>query len=101
MDVFNSSVNVYIKLTIMAGGRVPRGLVDLTARTTYSMIDQKPKTPRQMGRRVLPIRLGACTNTGTVTSHFFILGASHLMINPRCVVGDWQSSHQPVNRAAT
>lgn len=39
-------------------------------------------------------------NTGTVISHFFISGASRLIIfYPRRVIGDWQSSssHQPVN----
>jgi len=47
MDVFNNSVDAYTNLTIMAGGRVPRGLVDLTARTAYSTINQEPKTPHE------------------------------------------------------
>ena len=47
MDVFNNSVDAYSNLTISAGSRVPRNLVDLTARTGYSMIKQKPKTPHE------------------------------------------------------
>ena len=31
----------------MAGARVSQGLVDLTARTGYSMVNQKPNTPHE------------------------------------------------------
>jgi polyamine oxidase len=47
MDAFNNSVDAYTNLTILAGSRVPRSLVDLTARTGYSVINQKPKTPHE------------------------------------------------------
>ena len=47
MDVFNNSVDAYTNLTILAGSRVPRSLVDLTARTGYSVINQKPKTSHE------------------------------------------------------
>ncbi|KAI0299064.1 amine oxidase [Multifurca ochricompacta] len=46
-DVFNKSVEAYTNLTVAAGARVPDSLVDLTARTGYSLINQKPKTPHE------------------------------------------------------
>jgi polyamine oxidase len=45
--VINNSVDAYVNLTIMAGARVSQGLVDLTARTGYSVINQKLKTPHE------------------------------------------------------
>lgn len=47
LGVFNDSIDAYTDLTIAAGARVPPSLVDLTARTGYSLIDQKPKTPHE------------------------------------------------------
>lgn len=47
LEVFNNSVDAYTNLTVAAGARVPRSLVDLTARTGYSLINQKPKTPHE------------------------------------------------------
>ncbi|KAI0299063.1 amine oxidase [Multifurca ochricompacta] len=47
LDVFNNSVDAFTNLTVAAGARVPQSLVDLTARTGYSLMDQKPKTPQE------------------------------------------------------
>lgn len=65
-DVFNASVNDYLKLvssagkpylagsthmpemTMISGDRVPKQLVDMTARSGYSMIGSKPLTRYQM-----------------------------------------------------
>jgi polyamine oxidase len=47
LDVFNESVDAYTNLTVEAGARVDQNLVDLTARTGYSLIGQKPKKPHE------------------------------------------------------
>ena len=47
MDVFNESVDAYTNLTIEARVRVDQNLVDLTARTGYCLIGQKPKMPHE------------------------------------------------------
>ena len=47
-DIFEESEKAYANLTVAAGARVDRNLVDTTARTGYGMIDVKPKTPHEM-----------------------------------------------------
>ena len=47
-DVFDAAVDAYTNLTVAAGARVSRRLVDGTARTGYSLIDAKPLTPQEM-----------------------------------------------------
>lgn len=44
-DIFNESGDVYDELTVVAGARVEQQLVDLTARSGYSLIGSKPMTP--------------------------------------------------------
>ncbi|KZT69427.1 amine oxidase [Daedalea quercina L-15889] len=48
LDIFNDSDDQYDDLTVNAGARVQRQLVDLTARAGYSLIGAKPKTPADM-----------------------------------------------------
>jgi len=43
VDVFNASVDAYVNLTIIAGNRVPRNLVDITSRTAYTLIKAQPR----------------------------------------------------------
>ena len=45
--MFNESVDAYTNITIEAGARVDQNLVDLTARTGYSLIGQNPKPPHE------------------------------------------------------
>ncbi|KAF9806856.1 hypothetical protein IEO21_08503 [Rhodonia placenta] len=45
LDTFDQSADVYNKLTVVAGARVDQQLVDLTARSGYSLIGSKPMTP--------------------------------------------------------
>ncbi|KAI0270548.1 amine oxidase [Gloeopeniophorella convolvens] len=47
LDVFHRAVDEYTSLTAAAGERVSLELVDLTARTGYSLIGAKPKTARE------------------------------------------------------
>ncbi|CCM00964.1 uncharacterized protein FIBRA_03012 [Fibroporia radiculosa] len=47
LDVFNDSSNEYTTLTVAAGARVQRQLVDLNARSGYSLIGSKPQTPAE------------------------------------------------------
>jgi len=47
LDVFNKSSDAYTNLTIAAGARVRRSLIDLTVRTGYSLINERPKTPHE------------------------------------------------------
>jgi len=47
LDVFNDSGNEYDELTVVAGARVQKSLVDTTARTGYSLIGSKPMTPAE------------------------------------------------------
>lgn len=44
LDIFNESGDAYVNLTIAAGARVTRKLVDGTARTGYSLINAKSRT---------------------------------------------------------
>ncbi|PCH42978.1 amine oxidase [Wolfiporia cocos MD-104 SS10] len=44
-DTFNESGDGYDTLTVAAGARVAKKLVDMTARTGYSLIGAKPQTP--------------------------------------------------------
>ncbi|OJT14243.1 Polyamine oxidase [Trametes pubescens] len=48
LDVLNESVDAYTNLTIAAGARVDKGLVDGTARTGYSLLGAKSRTPQVM-----------------------------------------------------
>ncbi|GBE87489.1 hypothetical protein BKA93DRAFT_895621 [Sparassis latifolia] len=48
LDVFNDSSDEYTTLTVVAGARVPKKQVDLTARAGYWLIDAKPRTPAEM-----------------------------------------------------
>ncbi|KAF9791877.1 amine oxidase, partial [Thelephora terrestris] len=47
-DLFDAYEEAYSNLTIAAGARVDLNLVDTTARTGYSIIDVKPRTPHEM-----------------------------------------------------
>ncbi|KZT05264.1 amine oxidase [Laetiporus sulphureus 93-53] len=46
-DIFNDSDDYFTTLTVVAGERVQKQLVDLTARSGYSLIDAKPMTPAE------------------------------------------------------
>ncbi|KAI0351674.1 amine oxidase [Trametes cingulata] len=48
VDVFDESGDAYTNLTIAAGARVSKRLVDATARTGYSLIGAKSRTPQAM-----------------------------------------------------
>ncbi|KZV70596.1 amine oxidase [Peniophora sp. CONT] len=48
LDTFYKSVDAFVNLTIAAGKRVPRGLVDATARHGYSVVGAKPRTPHEI-----------------------------------------------------
>ncbi|KAI0668914.1 amine oxidase [Trametes maxima] len=48
LDVFNDSTDAYTNLTIAAGTRVDKQLVDGTARTGYSLIGAKSQSPQAM-----------------------------------------------------
>ncbi len=48
LDVLKNAMDSFAKLTIAAGARLPRNLVDLSARAGYALIGQKPKTPHEM-----------------------------------------------------
>lgn len=47
-DIFTEYEDAYTDLTIAAGARVDKGLVDTTARTGYGLIDVSPKTAHEM-----------------------------------------------------
>ncbi|TCD63141.1 hypothetical protein EIP91_005900 [Steccherinum ochraceum] len=47
LDIFNDSIDQFTNLTIAAGARVDKRLVDLSSRTGYSMVGAKPKTPQE------------------------------------------------------
>jgi len=47
-DIFDEYEEAYANLTVAAGARVDRNLVDTTARTGYGIIDVKPRTPHEM-----------------------------------------------------
>lgn len=46
LDVFNTSIDQLTDVIIGAGDRVNRQLADLPARTGYSLIGAKPKSPQ-------------------------------------------------------
>jgi len=46
--IFEQSETDYFDLTIAAGARAEKNLVDTTARTGYGLIGVKPKTPHEM-----------------------------------------------------
>ncbi|OBZ77250.1 Polyamine oxidase [Grifola frondosa] len=48
LDVFKASVDHYTALTVAAGGRVTQNLVDTTARTGYSLVGAKERTPHAL-----------------------------------------------------
>ncbi|CAL1697874.1 unnamed protein product [Somion occarium] len=48
LDQFDASSDDFTNLTIVAGARVDKKLVDLSSRTGYSLIGSKPKTPQAM-----------------------------------------------------
>ena len=48
LDEFNLSIDQYTNLTVVAGARVAKQLVDTTARTGYSLIGAKSTTPQAM-----------------------------------------------------
>ncbi|OBZ74427.1 Polyamine oxidase [Grifola frondosa] len=48
LDIFDASVDQYDDLTVVAGARVSQNLVDTTARTGYSLIGAKSRTPQAM-----------------------------------------------------
>ena len=48
IDVFNDAGDAYGELTVAAGARVDRKLVDGTARTGYSLIKSKARTAQAM-----------------------------------------------------
>lgn len=47
-NLFDEYEEAYTDLTVVAGARVDLNLVDTTARTGYSIIDVKPRTPQEM-----------------------------------------------------
>jgi len=47
-DIFDEYEEAYGELTVAAGARVEKNLVDTTARTGYGLIGVKPKTPQEM-----------------------------------------------------
>ena len=47
-DIFEDYENDYFDLTVAAGARVDKNLVDTTARTGYGLIDVKPQTAHEM-----------------------------------------------------
>jgi len=47
-DIFEEYEDAYADLTVAAGARVDKGLVDTTARTGYGLIDVNPKTAHEM-----------------------------------------------------
>ncbi|KAI0032339.1 amine oxidase, partial [Vararia minispora EC-137] len=48
LTTFYNAVEAFMNLTIAAGKRVPRGLVDATARHGYSIIGSRPRTPHEV-----------------------------------------------------
>ncbi|KAI0752122.1 amine oxidase [Fomes fomentarius] len=48
IDIFNESGDAYVNLTIAAGARVTRKLVDGTARTGYSLINAQSRTAQAL-----------------------------------------------------
>ncbi|EIW56720.1 amine oxidase [Trametes versicolor FP-101664 SS1] len=48
LDLFDESADAYTNLTITAGARVDKRLVDGTARTGYSLLGAKSRTPQAM-----------------------------------------------------
>ncbi|KAK7676939.1 hypothetical protein QCA50_020057 [Cerrena zonata] len=48
LDLFDSSIDAFTNVTIAAGARVDKKLVDLSTRTGYSLIGTKPKTAHAM-----------------------------------------------------
>ncbi len=48
LDLFDESADAYTNLTITAGTRVDKRLVDSTARTGYSLLGAKSRTPQAM-----------------------------------------------------
>ena len=48
IDVFNDAEDAYSELTVVAGARVDRKLVDGTARTGYSLINSKARSAQAM-----------------------------------------------------
>ena len=47
-DIFNEAGDAYLNLTVAAGDRVARRLVDGTARTGYSLINAKSRTAQAL-----------------------------------------------------
>ncbi|KAH9856077.1 amine oxidase [Lenzites betulinus] len=47
-DVFQESIKHFDRLTSLAGARVPQRLVDMTARSGYSLSGARPNTPHEM-----------------------------------------------------
>ncbi|KAH8101275.1 hypothetical protein BXZ70DRAFT_891972 [Cristinia sonorae] len=47
LDVFDDAIDQFTNLTIAAGERVRKKLVDLSSRTGYSLVGAKPKTPQE------------------------------------------------------
>jgi len=47
-DIFEAYENAYAELTVAAGPRVDKNLVDATARTGYGLINVKPRTAHEM-----------------------------------------------------
>jgi len=46
-DIFEEYEDAYSELTVAAGARVDKNLVDTTARTGYGLINVKPRTPHE------------------------------------------------------
>lgn len=44
LDIFNDSIDQFTNLTIAAGERVDKKLVDLSSRSGYSLVGSKPRT---------------------------------------------------------
>ncbi|KAI0261074.1 amine oxidase [Gloeopeniophorella convolvens] len=48
MHTFDAAVQDFAALTVGGGERIPRGLVDATARSGFSLVGAKPRTPHQL-----------------------------------------------------
>ena len=48
LDTFDASIDAFTNLTIAAGSRVEKQLVDLSSRTGYWLVGAKSKTPQTL-----------------------------------------------------
>ncbi|KAI0713040.1 amine oxidase [Cerioporus squamosus] len=58
-DVFQQSIDNFDKLTAIAGARVPKRLVDMTARSGYALSGSRPRSRYEMAAEFLATNFGA------------------------------------------